>query len=121
MFDISSIILDKIKMKDNILTKNDFGDFYENRKKFDDLITDLLGADTHLHDISADNSENADGSFTKPNVSHSAKNLRRTQSKFDDYSLGKNDKMEKLYKSNIDMQNKIMSLNEELQNKKNKA
>lgn len=37
-----------------LLNKNELKYFYDSRKKFDKVITDIMGSDIHLHDISGD-------------------------------------------------------------------
>lgn len=100
-------------MSNPILNKADIGYFFENRKKFDQMITEIMGDDIHLHDISQDSDrsqDRIDQSFGKPSNSSSFRNLNK--SKYDDFysNVENSNKIEKLYKENIDLQKKNMTL-----------
>ena len=42
----------------NILNNNELKYFYDSRKKFDKVISDIMGPDVHLHDISGESEDN---------------------------------------------------------------
>ncbi len=41
----------------NILNNNELKYFYDSRKKFDKVISDIMGPDVHLHDISGESDD----------------------------------------------------------------
>ena len=41
----------------NILNNNELKYFYDSRKKFDKVISEIMGPDVHLHDLSENSEE----------------------------------------------------------------
>ena len=110
-------------MSNQVLPKTHVGHLIENHQKLDRLVSELMNSEVRIHDISDETDrtrDKMDNSSGKPSTP-SLKNLG--QPKFNEvYSqVESTNKMEKLYKENIDLQKKNMTLQADNQTKKYKA
>lgn len=103
------------------LQPQDLQHFYSNRRMFDDLITNILGDDVHLHDLSDDSNHSSNTERSQPNPDSSKSNAHSNKLGEFYSSIDTASKMEKLYKENIDLQKKNMALRDENQTKRQKS